>query len=122
MYVNMDISSETSKILRIPVEYVFGTLKSLLRRCLGGSNIYSPGIWKTRVWVFPKIGVFSPKIDGGNNGSKPYEQMDDLGVALFLETPIFGQISSRPKTTGPDFPPKGTYRLVKYDDLARCTI
>ena len=24
-----------------------------------------------------------------NNGSKPYEQMDDLGVPLFLETPIF---------------------------------
>ncbi len=22
------------------------------------------------------------------NGSKPYEQMDDLGVPLFLETPI----------------------------------
>ena len=23
------------------------------------------------------------------NGSKPYEQMDDLGVPLFLETPIY---------------------------------
>ena len=27
-----------------------------------------------------------PKMDGENNG-KPYEQMDDLGVPLFLETP-----------------------------------
>ena len=24
-------------------------------------------------------------MDGENNGSKPYEQMDDLGVPLFLE-------------------------------------
>ena len=31
----------------------------------------------------------TPKMDGENNG-KPYEQMDDLGVALFLETPIQG--------------------------------
>ncbi len=29
----------------------------------------------------------TPKMDGENNG-KPYEQMDDLGVPLFLETPI----------------------------------
>ncbi len=28
-----------------------------------------------------------PKMDGENNG-QPYEQMHDLGVALFLETPI----------------------------------
>ena len=27
-----------------------------------------------------------PKMDGENNG-KPYEQMDDLGVPLFLEIP-----------------------------------
>ncbi len=26
-------------------------------------------------------------MDGENNGSKPYEQMDDLGVSLFLEIP-----------------------------------
>ena len=26
-------------------------------------------------------------MDGENNG-KPYEQMDDLGVPLFLETPM----------------------------------
>ena len=30
----------------------------------------------------------TPKMDGENKG-KPYEQMDDLGVALFLETPIY---------------------------------
>ena len=30
------------------------------------------------------------KMDGLNNGSKPYEQMDDLGVCpLCLETPIY---------------------------------
>ena len=28
-------------------------------------------------------------MDGENNGSKPYEQMDDLGVPLFLETPKY---------------------------------
>ena len=28
-------------------------------------------------------------MDGENNGSKPYEQMDDLGVPSFLETPIY---------------------------------
>ncbi len=25
----------------------------------------------------------------GENNEKPYEQMDDLGVPLFLETPIY---------------------------------
>ena len=35
------------------------------------------GINKT-IWVFPKIGVKPPKMDGENNG-KPYEEMDDLG-------------------------------------------
>ena len=30
----------------------------------------------------------TPKMDGENNG-KPYEQMDDLGVPLFSETPTF---------------------------------
>ena len=37
--------------------------------------------------VEPKIGDFTPKMDGENNG-KPYEQMDDLGIPFFLETPI----------------------------------
>ena len=42
----------------------------------------------TKIWGFPKIwGLNTPKMDGENNG-KPYEQMDDLGVPLFLETPI----------------------------------
>ena len=48
-----------------------------------------PRLWyslqnPTGTWMFPKIGV--PKMDGENNGSKPYEQMDDLGIPLFLET------------------------------------
>ena len=38
------------------------------------------------IWVFPKIGV-GPQMDGLFHG-KPYEQMDDLGIHLFLETPI----------------------------------
>ena len=33
----------------------------------------------------------TPKMDGENNG-KPYEQMDDLGVPLFLETPLLNQV------------------------------
>ena len=37
-------------------------------------------------WVFPKIGE-KTKMYGENNGSKPYEKMDDLGVYI---TPIFG--------------------------------
>ena len=36
--------------------------------------------------MFPKIGVFTPKMDGENNG-KPYEQMDDLGGTI-----IFGNM------------------------------
>ena len=42
------------------------------------------------VGVEPKIGgwnTHTPKWMVYNNGSKPYEQMDDLGVPLFLETP-----------------------------------
>ena len=39
--------------------------------------------------VEPKIVGKPSKIDGENKG-KPYEQMDDLGVPLFLETPIYG--------------------------------
>ena len=41
------------------------------------------------IWMFPKTGMFTPpKMDGENIGSKPYFLMDDLGVPLFLETPI----------------------------------
>ena len=43
-------------------------------------------------WITPNLDVSknrgeTTKMDGENNG-KPYEQMDDLGVPLFLETPI----------------------------------
>ena len=42
-----------------------------------------------KIWMFPKIGgLKTPKMDGENNG-QPYGQMDDLGVPLFLETPIW---------------------------------
>ena len=42
---------------------------------------------KRYVGVSKNRGGFTPKMDGENNG-KPYEQMDDLGVPLFLETPM----------------------------------
>ena len=29
-------------------------------------------------------------MDGENNGSKPYEQMDDFGGVIHVKTPIFG--------------------------------
>ena len=38
--------------------------------------------------VEPKIGGKTTKMDGENNG-KHYFLMDDLGIPLFLETPIF---------------------------------
>ena len=40
--------------------------------------------------VNPKIGGKLPKMDGKNNGSKAYEQMDDLGGkknTIFGSTP-----------------------------------
>ena len=40
--------------------------------------------------MFPKKGGKPPKWMV-YNGSKPYEQMDDLGVPLFLETSIYPQ-------------------------------
>ena len=40
--------------------------------------------------VEPKIGFFSPKMDGENNGT-PYEQMDDLGGFPI----IFGKIPKK---------------------------
>ena len=39
------------------------------------------------LWGVSKNRGKTRKMDGENNG-KPYEQMDDLGVPLFLETPI----------------------------------
>ena len=38
-------------------------------------------------------------MDGENNG-KPYEQMDDLGVPLFLETPIYTRGSTNTSQAG----------------------
>ena len=43
--------------------------------------------------VNPKIGVYTTKMDGENNG-KPYEQMDDLGKPI-----IFGNIHMDSKST-----------------------
>ena len=37
-----------------------------------------------------KYGFLPPKMDGENNGSTPYEQMDDLGGGF--PTPIFRNI------------------------------
>ena len=41
--------------------------------------------WPQNIWVFPKIGVAQ---NGWFIGGNPIK-MDDLGVPLFLETPIF---------------------------------
>ena len=49
-------------------------------------NSFQTGLFDLVIWVFPKIGWFSPKMDGENHG-KPYEQMDDLGG---VKPPIFG--------------------------------
>ncbi len=43
------------------------------------AGIYLPTWVSTQKYWYPKM-------DGENKG-KPYEQMDDLGVPLFLETP-----------------------------------
>ena len=48
-------------------------------------------IWQLHIIIYgcqPKNWGKTPKMDGENNG-KPYEQMDDLGVPIFLETPIY---------------------------------
>ncbi len=44
-------------------------------------------IYQSFMWVFPKIGGKPPKMDGENNGSKPYFLMDDLEGKT---PPIFG--------------------------------
>ena len=52
--------------------------------------------WERAIAAVPYLGV-EPKIGGKSTpkwmvkimGFQPYEQMDDLGVPLFLETPIF---------------------------------
>ena len=36
----------------------------------------------------------TPKMDGEHHG-KPYDQMDDLGVPLFLETPIYFELRTK---------------------------
>ena len=58
----------------------------------GSGGMFSESWWnhpgRLHIWMFPKIGGY-PKMDGENNG-KPYFLMDDLGVPLFLETPIYG--------------------------------
>ena len=53
-------------------------------RCLVEKSMFFSALY---LWVFPKTGVVKPpKMDGENKGSKPYEQMDDLGgkLPLFL--------------------------------------
>ncbi len=46
--------------------------------------------------VEPKIGVVNPPKMDGENGGKPYEQMDDLGgTTIFGNTHIFFFFGSR---------------------------
>ena len=40
-------------------------------------------------WVFPKIKVGPPKMDGENNGEPYLNSMDLGGPPLLLETPIY---------------------------------
>ena len=49
-----------------------------------------PKIFRLRIWVFPKIGVFPPKwmVKIMDNPIK----MDNLGVPLFSETPIYNTL------------------------------
>ena len=48
--------------------------------------------------VFKNRGESSPKMEGENHGSKPYEQMDDLEVPLVLETPLWFYGTSPPQS------------------------
>ena len=77
-----------------------------MRHGRGGRGVRREGVQKREkshvtMWnhqggsigVFPRIGGFPPKMDGENHGN--LIKMDDLGVALFSETPIvaFEQIN-----------------------------
>ena len=55
---------------------------------------------------------FYPKMDGENTG-KPYEQMDDLRVPLFLETSVY-QMSQVTKTTKDLTESKNSPKHFKY--------
>ena len=66
----------------------FRGAKSPVEQGLGGSRFGSWhfGFGAFSIWVFPKVGVFTPQ-----NGwfiMENHNKMDDLGVPLFLETPI----------------------------------
>ena len=69
--------------------------------------------------MFPKMGDFTTKMDGENNGSEPYEQMDDLVgfpiiFGLYFEAPTLQKKAEIPiKTGGPIWVPgMVTYFLV----------
>ncbi len=50
------------------------------------------GISRETIWMFPKIGGFSPQNGWWKFHGKPYEQMDDLGIPLSLERPIWQEL------------------------------
>ena len=61
----------------------------------------SKGIVRVLFGYFQKLGDFTPKMDGENNGSKPYFLMDDLGgrpTPIFGLTPIFQPLLYLKKT------------------------
>ncbi len=69
-----------------------GQPESRITGLLNNQNLGSPCFVKRPYGCQPKNNGFSPKMDGENNGSKPYEQMDDLGgftTPIFVKRPIF---------------------------------
>ena len=59
---------------------LFQVVSGWYKCSVGGKNLLYMGVSKNR--------GKTPKMEGENNG-KPYEQIDNLGVPLFLETPIW---------------------------------
>ena len=68
-----------------------------------GRNPAKPVVVYHSIWMFPKIRGKTPKMDGMENPIK----IDDLGVPLILETPIYsvlyGFVFSLSQVFGRDF-------------------
>ena len=71
------------------------------RFLIGNTDLQMQGI-QGYIWMFPKIGVFTPKMDGENNGSKPYVFKwmiwGGFPTPIFGLTPIYFGLSPLPVT------------------------